>query len=309
MGNPIYVTHNGDLLDTTMFRAEMLHLLLAKTPHLAQFCQLIGDTRDSNAPSITRPQLSNDDVAEAVAEGSAISATTTLTDGTCVVTPGRLAIKRKISDRLHFIFEEGYISPRKLAQYQADSVFLGHDAQITALYSSFTGSVGVSGADATLVDFLTAIQTLVRRECDPNNLVASLHPEQWNNIQTDLLSYGNIAVAREDVAKMLESEQKNFRGRLFKVEVWTSSQVADANGGADHGGAMFEKMTAIARGQGSAKPLPAGNGGRMLESGTVIYTNVVVDADKSDIDIVTNGFMGASVNEAGRGIKFITDHE
>ena len=308
MGNPIYATNNSNLLNTTDFRAEMLHMLLGRTPHLAQFCQLVGDIKDSNATNITVPQVSQDDAAESVAEGSAVSATTTLTDGECIVTPGRLALKRKISDRMHFVFQDGFISPRRLAEFNMNGCWLGHDGQITAVYANFTGTVGDTGVDATLVNFLTATQTLTRRGCHPSKLVASLHPEQFNNIQTDLLSYANLAIAREDIADMLASEEENYRGTLLKVPIWTSTQVADANGGADHGGAIFEKMTAISRAVGSSKPLPSGNGGR-LDAGLVIYTNVVVDADKSDIDLVTNFFAGATVNEAGRGIKFITDHE
>lgn len=303
MANEVSVSGNADIIASELIAAE-LEMLLARQPWMKEVCVLKGDIKDAKSGTIKIGQIKLDDVAESVAEGNAVSATTALTDGSYSLSPGRLTIKREISDLMDIITPEGYISPSVLAEFNHRAIMLGFDALVCTAGTNFTGSVGTSGSALTLLDFRAGFQTLMERNAAGQvpRMVCVLHEGQFADLQNDLLQYNAVALDRPDVKDIVQMRPTNFKGLLDGVEIWTSNQVNSANSGADYNGFMFI-MGGLGYAQGGAKP---GMFGRQVHQDTVVYTQFDVDIDRAEQLMTTNGFYAVSVSEAAKGIGVIT---
>lgn len=305
MANEVYVSNHASLVDSEIFIPE-LEELLAKRPFMKDLCVFKGDVKDSGGTTLSQPQIKLNDVAESVAEGSAVSANTALTDGAYTLAPGRLAIKRVLSDLMNIISANGMLNPQQLALWNHRAIMLGFDGLVTAALANFTGTVGTSGSPLTLLQFQSAYQTILTRDAagQMDRVISILHPKQLNDLKKDLLNYNAVALDRQDVKDLAQMRGTSYQGTLDGVEIWVSTQVIDANSTADHNGAMFIHG-GLGYGQGGAKD---GEYGRMLHDDTVVYTTFKNNSDKAETEIVTNGFYAVSVTEAAKGIKIITDH-
>lgn len=307
MANEVLVSANGDLFAPSLL-ARSLELLLHRKPWMRDACVFQGDTRGSGADTIKVPQVGVDDVAESVAEGSGISATTALTDGSYTLTPARLGIKREVSDKFNFIQPDGMISIEALAEWNHGAVMRGFDGLACAALANFTGTVGSSGNPLTLLQFQAGYQTLMERDAAGQvpRMLCVLHEHQFGDLQKDLLNYNSVALDRQDVKDMVGMRGETYKGTLLGVEIWTSNQVIDANTAADHNGAMFI-FGGLNYAQGSPKAM-SWTGGRMIHKDTVVYTTFSESVDTAEIAMATNAFYAVSVGEAAKGIKVITDH-
>ncbi len=322
MANEVIVANQGDLLATHVFR-NRLEMLLHQKPFMRRLCSYKGDTRMSGSTTIKVGQVDDDDVGESVAENVAISGQTALTDGSYTVTPGRIAIKRRVSDLVQGIDATGRLNAPALAAYNFNAVMRGFDALVAAAVASLTGTAGTSGAAMTTDDFFTAQQTLVERLVE-GTLACLLHPHQWVHLQSDLRGEtGPWQLNTEVQAAVANSSGRSFKGTLNGIQIWTSSQVADANAGADHDGAMmqipeestlnaatgkFEGDAAIGFGEGSPEEVTLVPGSRVMAPGGVVYSTFSANGDTANQDIVSNYFAAAAVADASKGIKIRTDH-
>lgn len=315
MAGEVYVSAQGDTLATHVFARE-LEFLLHQRPFMRGLCGYKGDVSGSNSDTIKVGQIDHDDIAEAVAEGSAISGNTGITDSSYTLTPSRQAIKRTLSDKMAIVDGTGKFSELALAEYNFAAVMKRFDAMVGTACASFTGTAGTSGAAMTADDWFTAQQTLrTRRVSGP--IASLLYPEQFNQLQSDLRGEVGPWQLRDDVQEAVATASgENYLGTLNKVQLWTSDQVPTANGGTDSGGAMFrvpatfgdrtvDPEAALGYAEGSPKPQRMA-GGRTMAPGGVIYTDFDLDLDKADGLMVTNYFVAVAVALAGRGIKIIT---
>lgn len=319
MANEVYVSAQGDLLATSVL-AKMLEYLLHQKPFARRLCAYRGDTRASGSAAVKVPQIDDDDIGESINEGASPSANTALTDGSYTLTPGRIAIKRIISNRLQGIDATGILNELALARYNFNAVMRGFDALVAAAVASLTGTAGVSGAAFTADDWFTAQQTLVERLVE-GKLAAWLHPRQWTELQTDLRGeVGPWQLNLNVQAAVASSNGKSYKGTLNDVEIWTSSQVADANGGVNHGGAMMQIPAdandaggatgdaALSYAEGSPEPVTLIPGHKVMEPGGKVYSTFKADGDKDDVEIVSNYYATVGVADANKGIKINTKH-
>ena len=312
MANEVYASAQGDTLATHVFIRE-LEYLLHQRPFMRALAAYKGDVAGSGTDTLKIGQVDLDDIAEAVAEGSAITGNTAITDSSFTLAPSRQAIKRVLSNKLDIIDSSGLMNEQALALYNFSAVMKRFDAMFSTATASLTGTAGTSGADMTADNFFTAQQTLRTRRVA--GLLAFLgHPQQHNDLQSDLRGEVGPWQLRTDVQEQVATASgENYIGTLNGVQMWVSDQVADANAGADHGGAMFQipagvgGEAAIAYAEGSPKPFTMA-GGRIVAPGGVVYTDFDIDIDKGDVQLVTNYFVAVGVALAGRGIKVITDH-
>lgn len=319
MANEVYVSAQGDLLATSIL-AKVLEMLLHQKPFARRLCAFRGDTRATGSSAVKVPQIDDDDIGEVVAEGSAPSANTALTDGSYTLTPGRIALKRVVSNRLMGIDATGLLNEISLAIYNFNGIMRGFDALVAAAVASLTGTAGTSGAAMTVTDWFTAQQTLVERLVE-GRLAAFLHPRQWTELQTDLRGeVGPWQLNTNVQAAVASSNGKSFKGTLNDVEIWTSSQVADANGGVNHGGAMMQIPqdandaggasgdAALSYAEGSPEPVTLIAGHKVMEPGGKVYSTFSADGDKDDVSIVSNYYAVVGVADANKGIKVLTKH-
>lgn len=303
MANEIRVSSLGDLLTTSILRRE-LELLLFQRPFALDLMDFAGDVRGSGSDTIKQRQIGYDDIGEVVAEGASVSGNTALTDASYTLTPARIAIKRSFSDLAGIVDSTGLVDEEAMARYNMQAILKGVHALFATATQSLTGSVGTSGVDMSATDFFAAQQALQLRKVR-GRIIAHLHQQQFNDLQTDLRGEVGPWQLVPATQEALGFKGDEFKGSLNGVEIWTSDQAPDANGGADHGGAMFAKG-AIKYAQGSARPVMLR--GRLVDAGGVIYTDVDYNVDSAEEALVSNGFFGVSVALAGKGVKIITDH-
>lgn len=306
MANEVYVSAQGDTLATHIMARE-LEFLLHQQPFMRMLAAFKGDTKGSNSDTLKVGQIDHDDIAEAVAEGSAVSANTAITDSSYTLTPSRQAIKRVLSNLMAGVDGTGQFNERALAEYNFAAVMKRFDAMFGTAMSSFTGTAGSTGVNMIATDWFTAQQTLRTRRAT-GQLAAVLHPTQFNDLQVDLRGEVGPWQLRMDVQEAVAtSSGENFVGTLNGIQIWLSDQVPDANGGLDHGGGMLQIQSAIAYAEGSQDAVTLA-GGRIMAPGGTVYTDLETNIDKAEVELVTNYFVAVSVAEAGRGIKIITDH-
>lgn len=321
MANEVYVSAQGDTLQTSVLAKE-LELMLHQLPFMRRLCAYRGSTAGSGSSAIKVGQVDPDDTAESVNEGSAVSANTAITDTSYTLTPGRIAIKRVLSDLLAGVDSTGLMAEAALAAWNHNAIMRKIDALVCTAMASLTGTAGTSGSPATRDDWFTATQTLRTRRVKGKK-AGVFHPHQFNNLQTDLLGENGPLMMVQKVQELVAGTYgDNYQTTIGDVDVWISDQVADANGGADHGGAIFQIPSdsqieqdgfyrgdaAIAIATGSPAPFTL-DAGRITHPGDgLVYTDIKGDADYAQASIVTNMFVAVGVALAGRGIKVITDH-
>lgn len=314
MANEVFVSTQGDLLNASILQREM-GLLFHQIPFMRAWCSYVGDVRGSGSDTIKTGQVNPADTAESVGENVTVTGNTAITDASFTNSPGRVTIKRKISELLKIVDSTGLQRELGLAQFNFTAIMRGFDALVATAIASFTGTVGTSGAAAEYAHFREAMQTFrTRRISGPKG--ALFYPHQWNQLSDDLIGVSNLDLESDHVAAAKGAMAgDNFEGFLDGVACATSTQVADANGGADHGGAIFRLPTgpidlsaALQYSEGTPDAVTLG-AGRLVMPGTKIYTDFDGDIDYANTSLVTNYFADVAIGQALAGIKFITDHE
>jgi len=320
VANEVYVSAQGDTLQTNVLRRELEDLLHQK-PFARRLVAWRGSTYRTGTSTIKVGQIDHDDVAEAVNEGSAVSGNTALTDASYTLAPGRLTIKRKLSDLLAGIDSTGLMAEEALAQYNFSAIEKKIDALVFAAMASLTGTAGTSGAAMTVTDYYTALQTLRTRRVRGKKALV-LYPQQYNHFQSDMRGETGPLMLWQPAGEVATNTLgDDYLGRLGDIEVWTSDAVPTANVGVDSGGALMQIPAdspdggapadgfytgdaAIAIATGAPGPVTMGNA--RIPQGGLVYSSILGSPDYADTDIVTNAFVSVGVALAGRGIKVAT---
>lgn len=116
------------------------------------------------------------------------------------------------------------------------------DTDIAALYASFSNTVGATGVDLSLANFLSAIFTLEDNDV-AGPYASGLHTVQIADLRTALIGaagaiFGNANAGA--VASLINNSGNNgAKGELFDVQVFASTVIPTANAAADRAGGMF----------------------------------------------------------------------
>lgn len=321
MADEVYVTNNGNVLATHILYKKRLEMLLSQQPFMRRLCAFRGDTVGSGSTTVKVSQMADDAVAEPVAEGAAPLANAPLNDDAYTLAPGRQAVKQVLSDLMGGINAFG-IDELALATMQFNAVMRAFDALVCSAVSGLDGTVGSAGATFSVDDWYEANQLLDERLV-VGKRAALLHNFQWSNLQSDLRGETGALAFNADVQDSLRVHSgKNLKGHLNGVQVWTSSQVADAGGGTVHDGCIiqipedseeladgkYEGDAAFSFAEGSQRPSNGLVPGRIVPAGTAVYSHFSGDGLKAESLVVTNYFAAVGAADPSKGVKVRTQH-
>jgi hypothetical protein len=247
----------------------------------------VADIRDASTLTVEFPKwplLSATDLTEGTDASNTAVNTTSVS-----VTADEAGIMITVTDMLMNGTGFGGLEPyaHELGKALASKI----DKDILAEVADFTNSVGVSGANMTEADFLSAIYTL-----ESGNAVgpfaAVLHPIQVHDLRTALASttgavWGGPSAPAHDLGAFAS---------LYGVDVYKSTNCASVNVDADRQGVMMP----VGNQSGLAYVLKTAAKSELQRDASLRATEVVVTATYGDecVNTAANG-----------GVAIVTDHE
>jgi hypothetical protein len=187
------------------------------------------------------------DLPTAVADGASAS-NTALTDGSTTVAVAGYSKAYERSDVAKFTDSLGVINATTFAQDAAASSAMRLTNLIANVTDDFTQTVGSTGADLTLANFLAAIGLL---EINSQAAIAEGeamflgHTVQLGDLRTAMSTVGGAIQWYMPSQLLLPIRGGGYRGRYMGVDLFASPQVPTANAGADRAGGMFIKGAVI----------------------------------------------------------------
>jgi len=239
--NPSTTTTYNDTVYSAIIADMVLDALMATvvTPPLLKNFDL------SNQPSKSVDVPKADKfTAAAVNEGTEL-ANTALTTAKVTGTAGEVGIMATVTDVLEVsdIPAAHGARLRQLGRSIADKI----DVDITALFASFSSTVGTTTVDLTLANILEAIYTLEVANA-PKPYVGVLHPIQISDMRTALETNANSPFQSQGIragTNELGPAGNGFAGEWFGLPIYFSTNVPTANAAADRAGGIFSANYAL----------------------------------------------------------------
>jgi N4-gp56 family major capsid protein len=239
--SPSTTTTYNDTVYSAIIADMVLDALMAHVvtpPLLRRF-----DLRNQPSKSVDVPKADKF-TAAAVSEGTEL-ANTALTTAKATGTAGEVGIMATVTDVLEVSDIPAAHAARlkQLGRAIADKI----DVDITALFASFSSSVGTTTVDLSLANLLTAIYTLEVANA-PKPYVGVLHPIQINDMRVALESNANApfrSMGIQSGTNELGPAGNGFAGEWFGLPLYFSTNVPTANAGADRAGGVFSVNYAL----------------------------------------------------------------
>ncbi len=239
--NPSTTTTYNDTVYSAIIADMVLDALMATvvTPPLMRNFDL------SNQPSKSVDVPKADKfTAAALTEGTEV-ANTALTTSKVTGTAAEIGIMATVTDVLEVsdIPAAHGARLRQLGRAIANKI----DVDITALYASFSNTVGTTTADLTLANLLSAIYTLEAADA-PKPYVGVLHPIQISDMRTALETNANSPFQSQGIragTNELGPAGNGFAGEWFGLPIYFSTNVPTANAAADRAGGIFSANYAL----------------------------------------------------------------
>lgn len=306
MAGEILYSGLGDLRTAEALSAEML-LLLADRNALPNHPALLyaGDAVGRGSAVLKVPEigLMGYDLLTSTADGNPV-ANTALSDGSVTITVARYSKSYEASDLARLTDpSNGKIN---VSSFAADAVQSAANTLVSLVCNvtdDFTSTVGTSGADLSVANFLAAIQTLeVAKVTAP--YMAILHPQQMGDLRAAIAATSGGAIqwlpaSQEQIAIL----GNGYRGQWLGVDIFSSAYVPTKNAGADYGGAMFGRG-AVAWADSSIPD----EGDPMM---TVLAGKVLFERDRTAKNgltaYVSHAYLGVSKAIDAAGVSIITD--
>lgn len=304
MANEILYAGVADLRTAEALSGEFLYLLAARES-LPSHPALVyaGDAQGRGSVVIKVPHvgLGGYDILSAVADGSAVS-NSALADGSTTITIGRYSKAYEASDLVR-LSDQGLLSPTAFASDAVQSVNHTLVSLVANVTDGFSTTVGTSGSNLSVANFLAAIQGLeVANVQGP--YMAILHPQQMGDLRADLASTSGGAVqwmpASQEQINLLGN---GYRGRWASVDLFSSTFVPTANAGADRAGGMFGRGAVV----WADSTIPGENDSSQL----IIGGKVLFERDRTARSgltaYITHAYLGVSEGIDAAGVSIITD--
>jgi hypothetical protein len=178
------------------------------------------------------------DSAADITEATAMS-NTALETTRVQVTAAQVGILREITDLVVATNIHGSGLYDSVVQDGAQLLADALENDLAAEFANASGSVGTSGTDMSVADFVSAMSTLNTAKAKGLK-VCVLHPTQVGDLQASIAASSATIFGNESVSQsLLDAGQGAYVGNLFGVDIWYSSHGPSANMGADVTGAMF----------------------------------------------------------------------
>jgi hypothetical protein len=192
--------------------------------------------------SVSFPQWELDAVSAVTTEGTTTLSNVELqTTEIANVTAAQVGILREVTELAK---EVNMLGPDGLERFIVEDggrlCMLNLENDLAALLSGFTTTVGSTGVDFSVANFVQAIATLDTKNARGQK-VCVLDDQQAFDLRAAVAAstagvFANSATAAQSV---LNANSNGFVGELFGVPIWLTNLTDTANTGADVVGAMF----------------------------------------------------------------------
>lgn len=304
MANEIYYSGLGDLRLAAILQQELV-MKLADRASLRghQSVIYLGNItgEGSTAAKVGIVGLDGFDVMSSVAE-NATTSNTALTDAAATITVARYAKQYQMSDMARFTDSLGELSIPVLVQDAVMSADMTFQTALADVTDGFANNVGTTTVDLSLDNFYDAVYQLESQSV-PGPYLCMLHPVQYADFQNSLRAEAGAIQFMPATAEALSIRGPGFKGSFAGCEIFVSSKVPTANGGADRAGAMWGRG---AVGYKDATPLAAQGAGLSVSAGPVMI-EFERDAGYALTKVVSNYYFGVGIIEDLRGVSIITD--
>lgn len=240
MANEILPAGIGDLITSQAMANEFLMLLADRDGSILTHPALLHATSPSLTSTVVRVPhvgLMGYNLLSATTPGSEI-ANTAFSDGSTDVTIA-LRAKRYNLDDLARVIANGKLDPVLFAQDAAISVAMTLISLIANVTDGFAAVAGSTGVDASWNDVLDAKALLgIAKAAGP--MLGILHPRQWADLELDALSLGVLPAASMG-GVINQGLGSAYKGSWMGIDMYVSSEVPTANGGADRAGGIFTR--------------------------------------------------------------------
>jgi len=305
VANEIYYSGLGDQRLSAILAME-IDLLLADRESLWMHPSLVyhGDISGTGSTTTQAVQVGLDgyDEMASIAENASTS-NTALSDASATPTVARQALQYQYSDLAALTDSLGVIDPVRLAASMVGSARMRFMSMITALHAGFSQSAGSTGVDMSVDDFFDAQITLDLQSVSGERMMV-LHPRQWGDLQQDLRSELGAIGFSPATAEMLAKWGPGAKGRLLGTDIFASSKVATANGGADRDGLLFARGAIV---WADATQRPIYGAGGVITPGGKITVEFERDAAGALTKVVGNYFVGVAEGQDLMGCRIVTD--
>jgi hypothetical protein len=305
MANEITYSSISDLRTAEALSAEYL-MLLADRNALPNHPALLKIGRGNGLGSsvLKTPELGlmGYDLLTSTGDGSAV-ANTALTDGSATVTIARYSKSYEPTD-LALLTDPstGFLRPDVFALDAIASQATTLSSLVANVTDDFTATVGSTGVDLTIANFLAAIATLEVAKVVPPYL-AILHPVQIGDLRSALSTVGGAIQWMPASAEQMAMLGNGYRGKFMGVDIFASSYVPTKNSGADRGGAMFGRGAVV---WADAAPPPAGDSNQLVIGDALLFERSRT-AKSGLTAYVSHAYMGVSLGIDAAGVSIITD--
>ena len=256
----------------------------------------------SSAISLRYAGLDGQEPMNTQADGTEITSSN-LTTATADITVGRIGLRYDLTDLAALTKLGQDIDVFRLAESMAGAFESRFMEMVCALFSSASSSVGTTGVDMSVDDFMDALY-LLEIANNPSQLFAVLHPRQIADLQSSIRNETANAIAFNPAHhELMKSLGQGFVGDFMGVQVHKSAYVP--SDGTDRSGAMFS-AGAIAYALGTPVPL-AGPAGEIRPAGTPVLVELERDSAFSLTKIVGSAYTGAAIVEQSRIVEIATD--
>lgn len=237
-----------------------------------------------------------------VTEDNAV-AVTALTDGHADIVVKRQALMYRITDLANMTGMGNDIDPFRIAESISKSYELLFAELTGATVAGFTASVS-NVAALTVDNFISAFQTLELASSGkgaPGPYVALLHPEQWQDLQADIRTEANNALAFAPASyEAMSAKGPGYKGTYLGVDIYASSHVTQAAG--QHVGALWAPG---AIGFATGKPAALVGAAESMDMGDVLI-EMDRDPTKALTRIVGHCYLGMGIVDADKGVKLLS---
>lgn len=304
MANEILYAGVADLRTAEALSGEFLYLLAARESlpaHPALMYAGDAQGRGSVAVKVPHVGLNGYDLLSSIADGSAVT-NTALSDGSTVITIGRYSKAYEASDLVR-LSDQGLLSAQAFAQDSVASVAHTLVSLVANITDGFSTTVGTSGSNLTVANFLAAIQGLEVANV-PGPYMAILHPQQMGDLRADLAATAGGAVQWMPASQaQINLLGNGYRGQWAGVDLFSSTSVPTANAGADRAGGIFGRGAVV----WADSSIPSENDASQL----IIGGKVLFERDRTARNgltaYITHAYLGVSEGIDAAGVSIITD--
>jgi len=306
MAGEILYSGLGDLRLAETLSTQFM-LLLADRNWLGNHPALwdAGDISGTGSTVVKIPQIGLDgyDAAAASSGETGNSANVALTDASITVTVARQTLARETSG-LAQITDPGFLTSPTWVNDAFGAMNARMTNMVTALMSGFASSVGSTGVNLSVANFLAAKATLAANNALDSTPLAILASVQMADLMAELATTSGGAVQfLQATADLVQARGIGFQGQFLGVDLFSSNRVQTANSGADYAGGMFTRgaiVTAFGTPHVEDATQQVAIGGRILfERDRTARTDLTA--------YVSHFYYGVAEGQDLRGVAIITD--